>query len=424
MLTSLLIVFVCILLGAIFSASESAILSVSQAKIYKLKCEGNANAAIVQKLYKDKENVLGAILFGNNLSTIASSALAADLSIELFGDGGWPLIVSTIIMTLITVLYCELLPKTYAVKNAESLSLLIARPLLVFTSVCSPMIRVAKKILYYSAKIIPAKNSADQIQISALDTIKSTIDIHYQEGEVITDYKKMLGGVIDLEEIIVEEVMVHRNNIYSLNVDMSVVDILKGVTESKFSRIPVWQNEEDNIIGFLHVKDISKLCVRVQDIEKITHLDLHNLVRAPWFIPNMTNLRNQMMLFRQRHEHFAFVVNEYGELEGLLTLEDIMEEIVGDIEDEHDSSSIVHIEKESNNSVIVTAEVTIRDLNREMEWDIDDDEANTIGGLLFHLAMGVPKKNSEFTSGNYTLKLLHKKQNTLLKIKVIKHELE
>lgn len=420
MLFSLSLILLFLALSAVFSATEAAILSASPAKIHKLSQEGNKKAAIVQKLHTDKEKLIGTILLGNNLINVSASALATDLSIEYFGDGSTSLIVATTIMTILIVIYGELLPKTLALRNPEYVSLKVSYMVYFLNKLCSPFVSSVKGVVNLSLQLLFRTNK-EKISISGLDTIKSTIDIQHKEGEMDTEDKFMLGGIIDLETMSVDEIMIHRNSFYAINIDDSIPDILKKAINSPFSRIPIYKNNIDEMIGILHVRDISKLLVSKESASEVTHEDIIKLLRKPWFIPNSTNLKTQLFLFREKHYHFALVVNEYGELQGLVTLEDIVEEVVGQIDDEYDRPSDIDIKLHRDGSISANGDTTIRDVNREANWQISDEAATTIGGLLFHLAKKVPELGEKYTYDNYTLKLVKKKKNKILKVRVYKN---
>jgi Mg2+/Co2+ transporter CorB len=419
MLLSVITVLILLVISALFSGAEISILTASQARINKLKNDGNKKAEVLLKLREDKEKLIGSVLLSNNFVNIGASVIATEACIDIFGDNSTALFIVTAIMTIAVLIISDVLPKTYAVRHSESMALSLT-PFIAFTTlILTPIVVTVKYIVNTLLRLVDKKNPATTI--SALEAIKSTIELHHQEGEVVSDYKYMLGGVIDLEKITVEEVMVHRNEFISINIDLTPMEIIKQIVKSPYSRIPIWKDKPENIIGVLHMKDLNKLLLPKKSLDKITHLDIEKLAREPWFIPSTTNLKTQMLAFRTNHYPFAFVVNEYGELEGLVTLEDIIEEVVGQIEDEYD---VIHkgIHKvNSDSSVITTGNTPIRDVNRELEWNIDDKEATTVGGLIFHLAQRIPEKGESFKSGNYTLKLLKKKKNKILKVKIAKN---
>lgn len=416
MLVSIILIIAMFILSAFFSAAETSILNVSQAKINKLKNDGNKKAISVLKLREDKEKLIGCILLGNNFATVGASAIGTGLCIDIFGDNSTALLIATTGIATLILIISEVLPKTYAVRYSEAVALVIAPLMSIIAFVFSPIVTLVKYIVDCLIQFVD--HSPQTIDVNALESIKSTIEIHHEEGEVISDYKYMLGGVIDLEKISVEEVMIHRNEFYSIDVNLPVKEIIKLVTQSPNSRIPLWRDNPDNIIGVLHAKDMNKFLMSKNKFDDISTTDIIALAREPWFIPSTTNLKAQLVAFKQKHYLFALVVNEYGELEGLVTLEDLIEEVIGEIEDEFDIVQKGIFKVNADNSVIVSGNTSIRDLNRELEWDIKDDSATTVGGLLFHLAQDIPSQQDQFKYDKYWLKLVKKKKNKILKVKI------
>jgi Mg2+/Co2+ transporter CorB len=417
MIISLVVVLILLIISGFFSGAETAVLTVSQAKINKLKNDGNKKAIILLKLREDKEKFIGAILLANNFVNIGASVIATDICLETFGDNSTSLFIVTSVMTVLILIVADVLPKTYAVRNAELMALTLAPIIAPMIKVMSPIVVTVKFIVNWMLKLLNRKQAP--VNMSALEAIKSTIDLHHEEGEVVSDYKYMLSGVIDLEKIKVEKVMVHRNDFFSVNIDLQPIEIIKILVQSPYSRVPAWKDKPENIIGILHMKDLNKILLQKKSLDKITTDDLLKLAREPWFIPNTATLRAQMLAFRAQHYPFALVVNEYGELEGLITLEDIIEEVVGQIEDEYDIAN-QDINIAEDNSVIAAGNTSIRNINRELEWNIDDKNAATLGGLLFHLAQGIPDKDESFRIKNYVLKLVQKHKNKILKVQVFK----
>lgn len=407
--------------SAFFSGSETSVMSASRSKIHKLKTDGNKSAEILSLLRgKDKERFLGSILLGNNFVNILASAVATSICIDLFGDSGEALAIATAVMTALILIYCEVLPKTLAVRNAENIALKVAGICFYLTKVLYPFTYVVKFFVDKSIKLMRIQNAAEH-SVSGLEVIKGAIDLHHEEGEVFTEDKFMLGGLIDLESVTVEEIMIYRNDIYGIDIDDDPEDLILSMMRGRHSRIPVWEKNQDNIIGILYLRDILQI-LKDKKVNKVEKSDLRAILREPWFIPSTTNLKTQLRAFREKHRHFALVVDEYGELLGLVTLEDIVEEIVGQIDDEYDFAANNDIKKLDNKTLKVSGDVTIRDINREMEWDISDEDATTIGGLILHIAREVPSRGEEFTHKDYVFKMLKKKRNTILKIKITKVE--
>lgn len=382
-----LTIFLFLLISAFFAAAETALTAVSRARIYQLVMDGNKRAQIVSRLRKEKESMIGTVLLGYNAVNIAASVLATSLSIKFLGDGEG-LVYTTIVMTLLVVIFTEVLPKTYAIHNSERASLALARPLSWMVKLLWPITYSIHSFIRVLLKCVGIDITKSNTLISSTDVIRGTIELHHREGRMIKQDRDMLGSILDLNDIEVEDIMVHRTEVETLDADLSPDELVKMAVSTMHSRIPLWRGEPDNIIGVLHVKNLIKI-MREQKSE-LTIEAILSICSKPWFIPETTSLRDQLLAFRSKRQHFAFVVDEYGGWQGIVTLEDIIEEIVGDIDDEHD---VVEndIQKLGEDSYLINGNVTLRDLNRHLGWNLPDDNASTIAGLLIHEAQEIPE---------------------------------
>jgi Mg2+/Co2+ transporter CorB len=412
--------FLLIMISSFLACSETAIISASAAKLQKLKKEGNKKAKIALKLAEEKE--IGAILLGNNFVTSAAITLTTKVSIDIFGDTIEVLTAVTFAITILLLLYAEIMPKTYAVRNAEKVALAVSPLFSWITYMLYPVMLIIEWIVDKTFLIFGTKSNSEMaMKIDALETIRGAIELHHQEGEVIHEDKYMLGGIIDLNEVRVDEIMIHRNEIQSLNLNEPINKLLDKIVKSKHSRLPVWEDKPDNIIGILYLKDVLKL-LKEKVTTKIVRTDLVEIARKPWFIPSTTTLKHQLREFISKHLHFACVVDEYGELQGIITLEDILEEVVGQIDDEYDSSSETKIRQNKDGSVTASGETSIRDLNRTVHWSLSDKEAATVGGLLLHLAQGIPTMGKVYKFKKYKLTLIKNQGAKILRVKIRKQE--
>ncbi|MCE2992912.1 MAG: HlyC/CorC family transporter [Alphaproteobacteria bacterium] len=414
-MTSIIIIAL-VALSGVFALVEAAVLSVSPVAIRKLCNDGDKKALTLEALRENKERFIGTILLCNNVVNIASSALATDLAIQFFGDGGIAIFIATAVMTFLIVIYSDILPKTYAVRNAEFVALNLAWTFTQLIKIMNPIMYVVDKYINKTLELLRISHRRG-FDISALESIRSTIDMHHKEGEVRTDIKYMMGAIIDLQDMDVDEIMVHKNNMYSICMDQPIDDIIELFVSSQYSRIPIWEGDIDHIIGVVHIRDLNHLFFKHGGLN-VTKEDIKSIVREPWFIPDSTSLKTQLKNFRDKHYHFALIVDEYGELQGLVTLEDILEEVVGQIDDEHDKNSASIIKVSKTGAIIVSGETSLRDINREMDWNIIGGDITTIGGLLFHIAQQVPEVGEEFVWGNYSLRLMKRQNNQILKVRV------
>lgn len=402
------IVFLLIFVSGYFSGSETGLTAASRAKIHNLKQSGNKRAAQVERLRNQKERLIGTILLGNNAVNILASALATSVAIKLYGDDG--VLYVTIVLTFTILIFAEVLPKTFAFQNPEKVSLLSAPLMSLLVKILSPitaMVQMGVDMLLRGNKVLD--------EDSSLDELRGTIELHHHEGQVIKRDRDMLGSILDLSHTEVKDVMIHRKNIVSMNVQMPALDIISLVLDNRHTRIPVWQDKPENIVGVLHVKALLQTLRSFEG--KIDEIDILEMASEPWFIPETTMLNDQLFRFRQRRNHMAMVVDEYGNLVGLVTLEDILEEIVGHIYDEYDIAA-QGIKRIANGKIEVFGEITIRDLNRAMDWSLPDDDAATIAGLVIHHAETIPEEGQQFEFFGFQFLVLKREQNQITRLQM------
>lgn len=408
-----LFIFFLILIAAFFSVSETALTAASRARIHRLQEEGDRRAKSVTFLLMQKERMISAILLGNNLVNILASAVATQLFLTLFGEAG--ILYATIVMTIIVVVFAEVLPKTYAILYPDTVALRVARGLRVIVFILSPFTWGLARITNVFMKLIGVDHNNSDSLIPAHEEIRGAIDLHHKEEGVSKGDRDMLGGILDLKELTVEEVMVHRKNMQMIDIDLPQADIITAVLDSPYTRIPLWKDDPENIVGVLHAKNILRALAQAQNDGG--DIDIPSLMSSPWFVPETTDLGEQLTAFRARKQHFALVVDEYGALMGLITLEDILEEIVGQIEDEHDEPDAV-FEVAEDGSLLVDGDITIRDLNRETGWTLPDEEATTIAGLIIHEARTIPRPGQVFIFHGLRFNILERKRNQIKRLAI------
>jgi len=417
MLITIVTIVILIMLSAFFSGSETGLTAASKAKIHKLKNEGNKRANMVSKLHEDMEKLIGAILLGNNLVNIAATVVFTTLCIKIFGDSYNDFLV-TILMTLVILIFAEVAPKSYAVKNAEKVALFVAPIFMVLVKTLSPITHAIQFFVYMTMRIFGINIDKNSGLVRGDEILRGEIELQHDSGKMISDDKYMLGGILDLTDIDVDEVMLHRKQVYSVNIDLPNKEIIEKVLDSNFTRIPLWKESPDNIVGVLHGRDLLKVLGSNDDLD-IENIDFKDIAFEPWFIPETTNLKDQLDAFRKKHVHFAFVVDEYGAILGILTLEDILEEIVGQIADETDSERS-EIRKQTNGSYIIDGTATIRDINRELNWNLLDDDVSTLAGLVINEAQLIPNVGQMFKFRGYKFEVCRKFRNQLMSIRVTK----
>lgn len=414
--SSLLVIFILICFSAIFSATEAAFLAVSRAKLQSRKKEGDVRAGRVVALKNKMEKVIGTILICNNLVNILSSAIATSLFLQLVGESGEYL--ATLIMTVVIVIFAEIVPKFYAMRQAERLSLWIAAPLKGLIAVFSPITFIFEKVARGVLFAFGVRIRSGETLSSSLEELRGLIDMHGGDEEAVEE-RAMLHSVLDLGDVDVEEVMVHRKNVIMINLEDSPLKIIEQIVASHHTRLPIYQGDEDNIIGTIHAKSFLRLVnEELHHGRKMTPDDIIAFAKKPWFVPETTTLFEQLQAFRKRREHMALVVDEYGAFQGIVTLEDIIEEIVGDIDDEYDPNDTGFWQTQ-NGEIFAVGSSTIRDLNRQFGWQLPDDEAATIGGLLMHESRSIPRIGQTYMIEGFKIRILRRLRNQITLVKII-----
>ncbi|MEM7178152.1 MAG: HlyC/CorC family transporter [Pseudomonadota bacterium] len=408
-------------LSAFFSGSETALTATNRAAMHHLAAKGQRGAKIALMLTDDNERLIGSILLGNNLVNILAAALATSIFTQAFGEAGvaW----ATLVMTVLVLVFAEVAPKTYAITNSEVAAVRVARPIAFLVRVLSPIVGAIRWFVRVAFKIIGVETDPSAHVLAPAEQIRGAIDLHHSEGGVDKVDRDRLLAALDLKDREVAEVMHHRRDIESISIDEPPEQIVRECLASPFTRLPLWRGEQENIVGVLHAKDLLRALNRqlssVDNLEEaLSRVDIAAVAMKPWFVPDTRPLDDQLRAFLKRHQHFALVVDEYGTLQGLITLEDILEEIVGDIADEHDIAA-EGIIREGDGSLIVPGATTIRDLNRACDWDLPDDEANTIAGLMIHEAQTIPTEGQIFAFHGMRFEVLERTRHQITKIRLM-----
>ncbi|GAB5459808.1 MAG: HlyC/CorC family transporter [Henriciella sp.] len=400
-------------LSGFFSGSETALTAASRARMHQLEKDGDQRASLVTRLISDREHLIGSILLGNNLVNILASALATNLFITLM-PGPTGVVVATAMMTTLVLIFAEVLPKTYAITRPDKMAMSVAHPISWLVRAVSWIVTAIQAIVNITLRLVGVQPPIDGI--TAEEDIRGTIDLHHSEEGLDAKNRHRLVGALDLKDMTVEEVMIHRKNITMIDAEQSADEIIKQALASPHTRLPLYRGDQEEIVGVLHVKDLLRAVMSHGG--ETSALDIIGICRAPWFIPETTRAEDQLDLFLKKRSHFSLVVDEYGALQGLVTLEDILEEIVGDIRDEHDVV-VQGVKPQADGSVIVEGWVTIRDLNRATGWNLPDDEAVTVAGLVIHEAQAIPEPGQRFAFHGHRFDIARKTRNQITGLKVI-----
>ena len=412
---SLAVVVLLIFISAFFSGAETGLTAASRARLTELARQGSTRAAIVLKLTEMPERLIGALLLGNSLANITASAVATVALVKIFGDTG--AVIASGVMTVLILIFAEVMPKTYAIAYPDRVATGLAPIVRFFVAIFGPIVLTVEYIVKKTLKLFGVDVENVQRILSAHEELRGAIDLHHKEGDIVKKDRDMLGGLLDLKNLEVHEVMVHRTKMIMLDADEKMADIFEQVLKSGKTRLPVWKGDQDNIIGILHAKSLFQAWQ--ENDGNADKVKLEPILSDPWFVPDTRPLEDQLNAFLRRKTHFAIVVDEYGELQGLITLEDIIEEIVGDIKDEFDAVSN-GVRKQKDGSYMIDGGVPLRDLNRALDWDLPDEEATTLAGLIIHEARMIPDAGQAFNFHGFRFEVLKKRRQQLTVIRATK----
>ena len=401
-------IFLLILLSGFFSSSETALTAVSEARIHELALQGNKRANTIEKILAKKEKMISTILIGNNLVNIVVSVYATSFAISFFGE--FDLIFVTILLTIFLVIFAEVMPKTYAFSNADKLALAVAPVINFFIFILTPATFITEML----AKIVSKPKIKDED--AKTEELRGMIRLHAGNESRGKERSKMMSSMLDMDEVTIEAVMTHRGGVTMIDIAEEPEEAFKIIGESPYTRIPIYSGTPDNIIGILHAKELFRT-LRRRNFKDIRNVKLSELMSQPYFAPETTLLLDQLEVFKTRREHFAVVVDEYGDFRGIVTLEDILEEIVGEIDDETDIK-VKGVKAQPDGSFIIDGSVTIRDLNRSLGWYLPDQNANTIAGLVLYESKTIPEPGQEFRFHNIRFRILQKKANFISQLRL------
>ena len=406
-----------IIMSAFFSGSETGLTTASRARLTELQKRGNKRAAMVLKLTDMPERLIGALLLGNSLANITASAVATAALVKVFTDAG--AVIASVIMTVIILIFAEVMPKTYAIAYPDKVATAVAPIMRLIVAILGPIVMTVEYIVKKTLMLFGVDTSSVENILSAHDELRGAIDLHHKEGTFVKKDRDMLGGILDLKDLEVADIMIHRTKMTMIDASDSIGSVIQEVFKSGNTRIPVWRDNPDNIIGILHAKN---LFAAIQENNgDSTKVNLEDILSPVWFVPDTRPLTDQLNAFLRRKTHFAIVVDEYGEVQGLITLEDIIEEIVGDIKDEFDAVT-TGVRKQLDGSYNIEGTVPLRDLNRSFDWNLPDAEATTVAGLVIHEARMIPEAGQVFTFHGFRFEVLKKRKQQLSMINVTKLE--
>jgi Mg2+/Co2+ transporter CorB len=410
---AILSIFCLILVSAFFSGAETGLTATSRARLTEIERRGSKRAAMALKLTELPERLIGALLLGNNVANITASAVATAALIKMFGDSG--AVIASGVMTVIILIFAEVMPKTYAIAYPERVALAVAPIMRVIAAVLGPIVLTVEYIVKNTLKLFGVNIDDEAGVLSAHDELRGAIALHHKEDTLVKNDRDMLGGILDLKDLEVADIMVHRTKMKTLDGGQPMKEFVSELLDSPHTRMPVWKDNPDNIIGVVHAKSLFAALQKANG--DATKIKLDDVISPAWFVPDTRPLEDQLNAFLRRKVQLALVVDEYGEVQGLVTLEDILEEIVGDIKDEFDGVA-TGVRKSRDGSFVVDGTVPIRDLNRSFDWRLPDEEATTIAGLVIHEAQMIPAQGQAFSFHGFRFEVLKKRKQQLTSLKV------
>ncbi|PPE03806.1 HlyC/CorC family transporter [Holospora curviuscula] len=410
----LVIIFVLLIaifavLAAFLSASETAVTASSPFRLHQM-AKKNPSVSVLLELQKQMPILISCLLFTNICLLNGMASIATELFRQYLGPFG--LVIAPIVVSALTALYVEILPKIYVYQCPERAALFLV-PLLQFLKrFLFPITLLMDRIAHYSLAWLGVSNTKEVS--STLEDLRGAIDLHAGSG-IISHERAMLGSILDLSRVTVSEIMVHRKNIVSFSIDLPFEQLCEHLLTAPYTRIPLWKDSPDNIVGVIHVKNLMRYLQKKDKFKE--NSDIHSMIKAPWFIPETSTLFYQMQLFKEKHSHQAFVVDEYGSLLGMVTLEDILEEIVGEIRDEYDVD-FPGVRTTPQETYLVRGCVTLRDLRRQYEWNFDEPSVSTLAGLILHTCRTIPEVGTVVRIKQFEMKILrvHHHQVTLIEV--------
>ena len=413
-------IFILLILSGFFSGSETALTAASRSKLQAKADKGSAGAARALEVTNDRERLIGSVLLGNNFVNILATALITALFTKMFGENS--VVIATLVMTFLILVFAEVLPKTYAITNAESAAIKASRVISIIVFLFAPIVGFVRFLVRGVLWLFGVVTDPDTNVLAVKDEIAGALTLGHKEGIVEKEDRDRILGALDLADRTVEEIMLHRSEIEMIDVSLSADEILTKCLASSHTRLPLYSENPENIVGVIHAKDLARATVKLirstkKKTEALSHFNVLDVAMEPYFVPETTPLDDQMRQFLKRHTHFALVVDEYGALQGLITLEDILEEIVGEITDEFDTDDSA-LTAAHDGHIVVDGGVTIRDLNRAQDWNLPNEEANTLAGLVIHEAQMIPSEGQVFVFYGFRFEVISRKENRIKRLKI------
>jgi Mg2+/Co2+ transporter CorB len=412
-------VFLLLVCSAFFSGSETALTAVSRGRMHQLERDGSRAAARVNRLVADRERMIGAVLLGNTFINILASSLVTEALQGRFGHR--TVAITTAAMTVVILLFAEVLPKTLAIARTDIFALTVAGPLGGIVAVLAPVVGAVQWLVWRLLSLAGVRHRVAPSEEAAHEEIRGSVALHHKEGAVEREHRDMIGGILDLATLQVSDAMLHRKALISVDAGLPPLEAMAAAMQAHHTRVPLWKHEPENIVGVLNIKHLAQAVIdrAVNRDGDLAGIDIEAMAAKPWFVPETTTLEEQLAAFRARRSHFALVVDEYGTLQGLVTLEDVVGEIFGDIADEQELQAHPHVRARPDGSYLIDGAVSVRELNRELDWNLPDEEATTLAGLVIHEARTIPEPGQRFAFFGFKFEVLRRQRNQITALRVI-----
>ena len=400
-----------IVLSACFSGTETALIALNRYRMRHKARSGHRGARYAEKLLERPDRLITLILFGNNLVNFSAATLASYLTLRVFGSGAWITAMGTFVFTLVVLIFAEVMPKTLAALHPERLAYPASYVYMILQKITFPLIWLISIFSNSLLKLLgvdPKDGMQNSLTIEELRVI-----VNESAALLPRKRQRMLQGILELEETTVDDVMVPHNEIVGLDLELPWPEIIATIRNSTYTRLPAYYDNIDNVVGVLNLRRL----VQSDAADKLNADSLNRLIDDPYFIPEGTPLHRQLLQFQRNRQRTALVVDEYGDIQGLVTLEDILEEIVGELSDVAPLHADVEPEDISG-SFLVNASANVRSLNRMMHWSLPTDGAKTLNGLILEQLETIPETGTKLTLGDYPVEIIHTSENAVNKVRI------
>ena len=409
----LLSILILVLLSMFFSLAETAFVSVPEEKLFKMSQDGDKGAKMTLNLLSNKDRIISIALLCDNISNIAASSISAVFFADLFGEyDEVGILVSTIVMTILVFVFGEVLPKMIAMRQATNVALSITPLFLCLSRVLLPILWIINKLTNSIVRFFHIKNEAEGE--NANNSILGAVEMYHKKGTLEKDEKNMLSGVLQLDNIDMKDIMTHRSEMFAIDINENIDVIVKKIIDNHYTKIPFYDKSDDNILGVLYNVDFLKTLYSQKELNKE---DIKQLLKEPWYLPGDASVGGHLREFKEKGNVLAFIVDEFGGTMGIVSLEDVLEQIVGEINSDNGNMPF-ECKKNNDGSYVVDGDAPINELNDMIGSNFVDSEVSTIGGFLINKINRLPSIGEEFDVGDYKIKVVETNATRILRLEI------